>query len=112
MNLREEILKEHSKAQCNKIVNWIGNSQKKFDELFNLFLNDKYRVTQRAAWSVSYSVIANPEFIKNNFSKLINNLKKPGLHNSIKRNSVRLLQHVSIPKKFHGDIMDICFRYV
>lgn len=112
MNLREEILKEHSKAQCNKIVNWIGNSQKKFDELFNLFLNDKYRVTQRAAWSVSYSVIANPEFIKNNFSRLINNLKKPGLHNSIKRNSIRLLQHVSIPKKFHGDIMEICFRYI
>jgi len=112
MNLREEILKEHSKTQCNKIVNWIGDSQKKFDELFNLFLNDKYRVTQRAAWPLSYSVIANPEFIKNNFSKLINNLKKPGLHNSIKRNSVRLLQHVSIPKKFHGDIMDVCFRYV
>ena len=110
MNLREEILKEHSKTQCNKIVNWIGDSQKKFDELFNLFLNDKYRVTQRAAWPLSYSVIANPEFIKNNFSKLINNLKKPGLHNSIKRNSVRLLQHVSIPKKFHGDIMDVCFR--
>jgi hypothetical protein len=49
MNLREEILKEHSKAQSNKIVSWIGNSQKKFDELFNLFLNDEYRVTQRAA---------------------------------------------------------------
>jgi hypothetical protein len=112
MNLREEILKEHSKAQCNKIVNWIGNSQKKFDELFNLFLNDKYRVTQRAAWPLSYSVIANPEFIKNNFSRLINNLKKPSLHNSIKRNSIRLLQFVSIPKKFHGDIMEICFRYV
>ena len=50
MNLREEILKEHSKTQCNKIVNWIGNSQKRFNELFELFLNDEYRVTQRAAW--------------------------------------------------------------
>ncbi|MEP6594770.1 MAG: hypothetical protein ABJA71_02440 [Ginsengibacter sp.] len=112
MNLREEILKEHTKSQCSKIVNWIGESQKRFDELFNLFLNDKYRVTQRAAWPLSYSVIAHPEFIKRNFSKLIKNLKRQDLHNSIKRNSVRLLQHVDIPESFHGEIMEICFRYI
>ena len=112
MNLREEILKEHSKAQCDKIVNWIDDSQKRFDELFDLFLNDEYRVTQRAAWPLSNSVIAYPEFIRKNFSRLINNLKKPGLHNSIKRNSIRLLQNVDIPEKFHGEIMEICFRYV
>jgi hypothetical protein len=112
MNLREEILKEHSKAQCNKIVSWIGNSQKKFDELFNLFLNDEYRVTQRAAWPLSESVIAYPIFIKKNFSKLVSNLKKPNLHNAVKRNSIRLLQYVDIPKKFHGDVMAICFSFV
>ncbi len=112
MNLREEILKEHSKAQCNKIVRWIGNSQKRFDELFNLFLNDEYRVTQRAAWSLSYCVIDHPQFIKKNFSRLIKNLYKPNLHNSIKRNTTRLLQHVDIPRKFHGEVMQICFGYV
>ena len=111
MHLREEILKEHSKAQCNKIVQWIGNDQKRFDELFELFLNAEYRVTQRAAWPLSYSVIAHPEFINKNFSKLINNLKKPGLHDAIKRNSIRLLQHIIIPEKFHGKVMEICFRY-
>ncbi len=112
MDLRNEILKEHSKAQCNKIVQWVGNSQKRFEELFDLFLNDVYRVNQRAAWPVSYCVIARPEFIKNNFGKLIKNLAKPDLHNSIKRNSIRLLQHVYIPEKFQGEIMEICFRYV
>lgn len=112
MNLREEILKEHSKAQCNKIVQWIGNDQKRFDELFQLFLNDEYRVTQRAAWPLSYSAIANPDLISKNLLKLINNLKKPGLHNAIKRNSIRLLQHITIPGKFHGEVMEICFRYV
>lgn len=112
MNLREEILKEHSKAQCNTIVQWVGNSQKRFEELFHLFLTDEYRVIQRAAWPVSNCVIGHPVFIKNNFRKLINNLAKPGLHNSVKRNSVRLLQHVDIPEKFQGEIMDICFGFV
>ena len=49
MNLLEEILKKHSKEQCQKIVLWVGPSQERFDELFYLFLNGEYRVTQRAA---------------------------------------------------------------
>ncbi len=112
MNLRDEILKEHSKAQCNKIVQWVGDSQKRFEELFHLFLTDEYRVVQRAAWPVSYCVIAHPVFIKKNFKKLIKNLAKPNLHVSVKRNSIRLLQHVDIPEKFQGEIMDICFGFV
>ncbi len=112
MNLREEILKEHSKAQCTKIVQWVGNSQQRFNELFSLFLNDGYRVTQRAAWPVSYCVADHPVFIKTNFSKLLKNLQKPNLHDSIKRNSIRLLQHVHIPEKYQGEVMNICFQYV
>ena len=87
MNLQEEILKEYSKAQCLKIVQWIGNFQQRFDELFHLFLTGNYRVTQRATWPLSYCVEANPFFIKKNFSKLINNLQQPNLHNAIKRNT-------------------------
>jgi hypothetical protein len=112
MDLREEILKEHSKSQCNKIVDWVGDSKQRFNELFNLFLNDEYRITQRAAWPVSYCVEAHPEFIKGNFSKLLKNLKRPNLHGAIKRNSIRLLQHVSIPKKYQGQVMHVCFEYL
>jgi hypothetical protein len=111
-NLREQILKEHSKAQCTVIVNWVGVSQQRFDELFNLFLSDEYRVVQRAAWPVSYCVIANPHFITPHWASLIKNLQKTNLHNAVKRNSIRLLQDISIPKKYQGQIMDICFSYV
>lgn len=112
MDLRFEILKEHSKAQCTKIVQWVGDSQKKFNELFHLFMTDEYRVVQRAAWPVSYCVIAHPQFIKTNFARLLKNLQKPNLHDSVKRNSIRLLQHVDIPEKYKGDVMNICFQYL
>lgn len=112
MNLRETILKEHSKANCNRITQWVGNSQKRFDELFYFFLNDEYRVVQRAAWPLSYSVINHPNLIQKNLGKLIKNLRKKDLHDAVKRNTVRLLQHISIPRRFHGDLMDICFRYI
>ena len=112
MNLREEILKEHSKTQCTKIVDWVGDSQLRFDELFQLFLKDEYRVAQRAAWPMSYCVIAHPQLIKKNFDKLIKNLQQPNLHDAVKRNTVRLLQEIDIPKKYEDAVIDICFRYV
>jgi hypothetical protein len=112
MDLRRTILAEHSKANCNKIVNWIGHSQARFTELFNLFLHSEYRVNQRAAWPLSYCVIAHPNLISPHLAKLVKNLHKPGIHDSIKRNTVRLLQHIDIPKKFHGEVMDICLHYI
>ena len=112
MDLRKTILAEHSKAQANKIIEWVGDSQQRFDELFNLFLNDEYRVQQRAAWPLSYIAIAHPHLIKKHFRKLLSNLKKSNHHSSIKRNSVRLLQHIEIPAIYHGEIMNLCFNYV
>lgn len=99
MKLREELLKEHSKAQCSKIINWVGGSQPRFDELFKLFLEEEYRVTQRAGWPMSCCLIANPCFIKKHWKKLIDNLKKPDLHDAVKPNSIRLLQDMEIPEK-------------
>src|SRR3982750_4822205 len=103
MNLRETILAERSKAQTDRIIKWVGSDQARFDELFDLFLNDEYRVVQRAAWPLSYCAMSHPLLIKKHFAKLVKNMKKPGLGDSVKRNTVRLLQHIEIPVKFHGD---------
>jgi hypothetical protein len=112
MRLRETILSEHSKANCERITNWIGSNPHRFDELFDLFLHDEYRVVQRAAWPLSYAVMAHPQLIQKHFGRLVKNLKKPGLHVAVKRNTVRLLQEISIPKKYQGEVMNLCFDYI
>jgi len=112
MKLREQLLKEHSRANCDAIVHWIGDRQERFDQLFQLFLCDEYRVVQHAAWPLSYAVIAHPQLIKKHFAKLVGNLSKPGIHSAVKRNTMRLLQDIDIPKSHHGRIMDACFRYI
>lgn len=112
MNLREEILKEHSKSQKDKIVKWIGNDQKKFDQLFQLFLDDENVVMQRVAYPLSFVVEQYPGLIKKHLPKLIKNLRKPGHHNAIVRSTIRILQDVDIPGKLHGDVMNICFDYI
>jgi hypothetical protein len=112
MNLREEIFFEHSKKQCNRIVNWVDKSQQRFDELFKLFLSEEYRVVQRSAWPVSNCVLANPLFINKHWEELISSLHRPNLHVAVKRNTIRLLQNIFIPEKYHGQLMKICFDYL
>lgn len=112
MDLEAQILHEHSRANCDTIVNWIGSSQKKFDQLFRLFLHGESLVTQRAAWPVSYAVRNHPHFIHNHFSSLLDNLSRPGIHNAIRRNTMRLLQDITIPEQYQGQVMDISFNYI
>lgn len=112
MDIREALLKEHSKAQCKKIVDYIGADKKKFAALMNAFFAGEYRITQRAAWPMSYSVQKHPELILPYFEKLLNMLQQPGTHNAVVRNITRLLQAIRIPKRYHGKIMTICFDYV
>jgi hypothetical protein len=112
MNLKETILEEHSKKQCDKVVRYIGNDKKRFGELMKLFFKGEYRLTQRAAWPMSYCVGNHPELIQPYFKPLLDNLAKKDLHDAVKRNSVRLLQSVEIPKKYNGKLMNICFDFI
>lgn len=112
MHLRNTILEEHSKAQTDKIVQWIGKDPQRFDALFHLFLTDEYRVVQRAAWPVSYAAINHPGFIAKHFGQLIKKLKQPVLHDAVKRNAMKILQDIPIPKRYHGAVMNICFDYI
>jgi hypothetical protein len=112
MDIREALLEEHSKSQCAKIVNYIGRDKNRFAELMNQFFDGEYRVTQRAAWPMSNCAMEHPELIEPYFSKLLEMLKKPGVHDAVARNIIRLLQKVKIPKRYHGKIMTICFEYL
>jgi hypothetical protein len=112
MDLKEEILAEHSKAQTTRIVNYVGNDKKRFEKLLNLFLSKEPLINQRAGWPLSYCVEAYPELAKPYLAKLIRNLKKPGLHNAVKRNTIRLLQDIDIPARLLGELTNICFNYL
>lgn len=61
---------------------------------------------------MSYCVSAHPGFIKKRMGELIQHLKKPGIHDAVKRNTIRILQEIDIPKKHHGEVMNICFQYL
>lgn len=112
MNLCKSILKEYSKVTMTKIVDYVGDNPTRFKELVNIFLAGPYRITQRAAWPLSYSVRNHPAIIKPHLKKVLDHLEKPDIHDSVKRNTVRLLQDINIPKGLQGKVVDICFKYL
>lgn len=112
MNLQEVLIEEHSKKQCNLIVNWVGKDKKRFAELMKIFLGSEYRITQRAAWPISYCARNNPDWVPFYIEPLLDMLEKKGSHNAVKRNIVRLLQDMIIPVKFQGRLMGLCFDFI
>ena len=61
MNIRDALLEVHSKEQATKIANFVGDDPKRFAELMKLMMGPVYRLSQRAAWPVSYCVERHPE---------------------------------------------------
>lgn len=112
MNLRDEILKEHSKRQAMKIAAWVGDDAERFEELLGHFLGDEYRVTQRAAYALGVIADRQPKLVEPYWGILIKHLQKPNLHDAVKRNVIRLLQTAYIPEEYLGTITEICFGYL
>lgn len=112
MNIKEQLLKEYSKKQTLKIAEYIGNNQKRFDELMQLFFNGESRVNQRASWVFQFVVEKHPHLIKPYFTQLVEKLYEKGVNDSTKRNTVRLFQFCELPNEIHGKLTGICFQFL
>lgn len=112
MDLKSEIEKEHSKQMALKVVEYVGNNPNRFKQLVNIFLEGPYRITQRASWPLSICIENNPGLVIDQLNPLLNFLKKPNIHPAAKRNILRLLQFISIPKRYHGKVATVCFDFL
>ena len=112
MDLEAEILKEHSKRQTVRIAQWIGPDKRRFRQLMELLLHGDPVVTQRAAWILSACSDHEPSLVIPWIPGLLKKMQEEGVHNALKRNVVRLLQCVDIPRAQLGPVASICFDYL
>lgn len=108
MNIHEQLLQEHSKAQTERIVEYIGHNKERLEELMHLFLGHEALITQRAAWVVGYVGEHHPQLMSPYLKGMIENLKKD-VHAAVKRNTLRVLQGIDIPEDLMGELADTCF---
>lgn len=112
MNLEYEILREHSKRQALKIARWIGNDKRRFKQLMDLFLHGEYRTVQRSAWIVSICAESHPALISPWLKPMIRKMQDAGLHDAVRRNVLRILKFVEIPRSMQGIVTKLCFDYL
>ena len=112
MNIREELLASHSKAQTIKIVEFIGSDRERFSELMSIFFAGPYRLTQRAAWPMNYCVQRHPELIRPYLNKLLDFAERDGIHDAVRRNTMRLLQYVAVPTRLKGRVYELCLELI
>ncbi len=108
MDIRQALMTEHSKRQTMAIVEYIGDDARRFAELMKLFFAGDYRLTQRAAWPMNYCAERHPELIRPYLPKLLDCLERDDMHTAVKRNVVRLLQYIEIPKRLTGRVYSHC----
>lgn len=112
MDIRTELLTEHSKTKVLKIANYIGNDTQRFENLMELFFKNEKVLTQRVAWVMSHCVDRYPYLITPYLERLLVNLQNPKLHVGTKRNTVRVLQNVDLPEDLLGIAADVCFGFL
>jgi hypothetical protein len=112
MDLKKRLELGQPKTQARQIVEYVNGSPTKFKLLVEVYLNGPYRITQRAALPLTYCAECWPYLLDPHFKSLINRLAKPGEHDATKRNTLRMLQFVNIPRGLQGKVADICFNYL
>ena len=110
MDLREQILSDHTRPNAVLIADWIGSDKKRFGELMQLFLYDEHRVVQHSAWVLSMCADRHPDLVQPYLDRMLEHCNKEGVHIAVKRNVTRLLQQMPVPEAQEEAVMNLCFK--
>jgi len=106
MKLAEALLAEHSRAQTDRVVGWIGADASRFEEVFAMILGGGKVLAARAAWVVSVCVEGHPQLLEPHLAALLDNLSRADLHPAVIRATFRMLQDVPLPGELEGWVLD------
>lgn len=109
LEVREMLLVEHSRAQTEQVVEWIGSDAKRFAQVVRLMLGDERKVAQRAAWVVGVAGERWPRLAARHLEAMLDHLRQPGLHPAVPRAVFRLLQTVPVSGALEARVIEVAF---
>lgn len=108
MDYKQQLLKEHSRANTDAIANAIGNNAVEFKKIIDIVYNEKAPLPQRASWLLSTMNDKHPDLLLPYISLFISTIKKIKI-DGIKRNMLAVLASNKISKKLQGKLVNLCF---
>jgi hypothetical protein len=109
MDIRAQLLNEHSAHNSDLIAAWISNDESRFAILIHLFLTDEYRIVQRAAMAFGRCIDDHPQLMSPYWEQLLSSCALPDAPDAVKRNVIRVIQNIPIPDEYLGMAASICF---
>jgi hypothetical protein len=111
MDIRAQLLQEHSRRNAEAIATHVGDDPERFAVLMRCMLEDDPRVGQRAAQSVGMVCARYPQLATPYVERLLDALDAP-VREAVQRNSVRTLQYSALPARLHGRITNRMFDLI
>jgi len=112
MDFRKILESGHNKTINKEIIDYIGNSELRFNKLLDCFFSNEMRLSQRASWALGDVSLKHPTLFNKHHRKLIDSLKVKQYHNAIRRNVVRTYQFAEIPEEYEAELYDICLNFI
>ncbi len=110
-NIKDALLPDIREFKAPALAQKIINSNQ-ISELVSLAFEKDHLLSSRAMWVFGHCSDIDYNCTKPYHLKLINNLKQKNLHNGVIRNTLRLFQIHSVPKKTESFMLDKCFEYI
>jgi hypothetical protein len=111
MDLKKELQLSYSQARNKRLVDYIGPDPDKFAALAAHFFGPDPRIAQQAITVMSFCADNHPFLIQPYLDQIIPLLTaQPS--GAVKRNTLRILQHLDIPREWQGLVADTCFQYL
>lgn len=110
MDLTATLLFEHSRQQSLKLVEWVGDNPKRFDELMQLYFSNQKKISQRTAMAISYIFEQKPDFFLPYISKMVAQLDDD-IHDALIRCTFKVLTLIEIPEKIESEVLQKAYQF-
>jgi hypothetical protein len=110
MNIRETLLKERSKATCQKIVAHIGNDSVKLEELMRCVLSPDPKLSEMAAWVIASITDDSSDLILPYERAMLQKVKAENNHEAVLRNFLRHWATAGFSEDVEGELYEFGFE--
>jgi hypothetical protein len=111
MDYAEELSKELSRYNIDRVVSMIGGHPEAFAQLFRIFEESESFMNPRVAWAVAITLDQNPYLGISYQNQMVKILKSP-LHPAVTRTILRYFSQIDILENLQGEIYEKCYGYL
>ncbi len=109
--IKSFLAERRNKKEILKFVHYIGENQKKFDELISFCFGKDVKLAQHAAWPLGYCAEKHPNLAKKHIRRMIKQISHLG-HPAIRRSFLKIFEYAEIPASEEAKLISECFQFI